>query len=43
MLYPLTDKIRAGDNTEVTALAVYEIHERASIQLLKMSQVEQRP
>jgi hypothetical protein len=43
MLHPLTNKIRAGNNTEIATFAAYKIQERDSIQLLKMSQVEQRP
>jgi len=43
MFHPLPDKIRAGDNTEIPALASREIRQRKAVQLLQMSQIEKRP
>jgi hypothetical protein len=43
VLHPFADEIRAAEDSEVAALSSQEIRKSGVIQLLEVSQVEQRP
>ena len=43
VLHPFTDEIGARDDTEMATLTAHEVLQGGVIQLLQMSQIEQRP